>query len=184
MHRYFPIFFACIGLFGCVSASYVPPTSNSVPEKRFVVNLKYDEAYSQLVTVLASSFFAIDNFEKESGLITLSYQASGDISKYIDCGHWDYRDDNIGYSFQGKYETYLVQQFRASLAGRLNIVMKPKGEQTELIINSRYVFGSFVFDGLNEARISTASSATDNPIRICRPTGFVEKSIADAIQSL
>lgn len=149
------LLFATPMLSGCVSAAYAPPTAKYKPQKIFYINKKFDEAYKELVSVLASTFFSIDNFEKDSGLITLSFVAAGDISEYIDCGSWNYENTLLTppIVFEGKYEDFLVQHRGAKLQGRMNIVMKPDGDKTTLIINSRYVFDNFVFDGMSESRI-------------------------------
>lgn len=168
----------------CVSANYALPVADYKPQKVFTINTNYDNAYSKLVTVLASTFFAIDNFEKESGLITLSYTATSGVSKYIDCGRWKYRDDNIRYYFDGKYEDYLVQRHNAKLVGRLNIVMKSEKNKTSLIVNSRYTFDDFTFDGVSESIVRMTNSATKDPTRACKPTGYVEKLIAEKIEAL
>jgi hypothetical protein len=149
------LLFATPMLAACVSAAYAPPTAQYKPQKIFYVNKKFDEAYKELVSVLASTFFAIDNFEKDSGLITLSFVAAGDISEYIDCGSYNYENTSLTppIIFKGKYEDFLVQYRGAKLQGRMNVVMKPDGDKTILIINSRYVFDKFVFDGMSESRI-------------------------------
>ena len=181
------IFSVSIFLASCVTTGYTPPTSKNSAKNTFTINKSYDETYSSLVDVLASTFFAIDNFDKASGLITLSYSASGDVSKYIDCGNWV--NENPLYpnlNFDGKYEDYLVRNFNDSLNGRLNIVVKSISKnQTKLVVNSRYSFGDFTFTGVEDALVRVNNSAIkDNPVRICRPTGYVENLIAEKITNL
>lgn len=176
-------------LIGCAinTASYTPPSDKGGAKNNFTINKGYDETYSALVGVLAGTFFAIDNFDKGSGLITLSYSATGDVSKYIDCGNWESTNslDPQRFTFKGKYESYLVKAWNAKLMGRLNIVVKSVGKnKTQLIVNSRYTFDDFTFTGVDDARISARNSGTDDPTRICRPTGYVERMIADQIINL
>ena len=175
-------------LIGCVNtATYSPPTDRSVAKNNFTINKSYDETYSALVGVLAGTFFAIDNFDKGSGLITLSYSATGDVSKYIDCGNWESTNaiEPQRFNFKGKYEDYLVEAWNAKLVGRLNIVVKSVGKnRTQLVINSRYTFDDFTFTGVDDARISVRNYVTTDATRICRPTGYVERMIADQIINL
>jgi len=176
-----------IFLVGCATASYSPPLSQSPPKNTFTINKNYDDTYSSLVGVLAGTFFAIDNFDKGSGLITLSYSASGDVSKYIDCGRWVYDNPaNPQVNFKGKYVNLLVERFNAKLSGRLNIVVKSMGKnKTTLVVNSRYTFDDFVFTGVESASVTRDNNLTkNNPKRVCRPTGYVEKLIAEQIINL
>jgi hypothetical protein len=175
-----------IFLVGCASASYSPPSSQNLAKNNFIIDKNYDDTYSALVGVLAGTFFAIDNFDKNSGLITLSYSATGSVSKYIECGRWSYSNPmNPVLDFEGKYQDYLVRNFGAELVGRLNIVVKPLGtDKTTLVVNSRYSFFSFTFTGVEESRIRSSNSSTSDPVRVCRPTGYVENLIAEQIRNL
>ena len=185
INRFFVVTLS-VFLVGCATATYSPPITQNSAKNSFTISKNYDDTYSSLVGVLAGTFFAIDNFDKGSGLITLSYSATGDVSKYIDCGRWTYDNPaNPQLNFDGKYEDYLVRNFNAKLSGRLNIVVKSSGKsKTTLVVNSRYTFDDFTFTGVEDARISARNSATQDPTRICRPTGYVEKLIAEQIINL
>jgi hypothetical protein len=66
-------------------STYYPPTPQSYENTEIFENSK-DELWAALVDSASSSFFAINNFEKDSGLMTLDF--SGNAEDYVDCGIW------------------------------------------------------------------------------------------------
>lgn len=79
-------------ILGCVSAKYTPPiVDNSHENYSRTINKSFDDTWKALIQHSASTFFGIENFEKESGLITLSFGASNP-SDFITGGHWKVAD--------------------------------------------------------------------------------------------
>ena len=48
------------------------------------VNKSKEEVWKELIPQIGKNFFVINNLDKESGIINISY--SGDPERYIDCG--------------------------------------------------------------------------------------------------
>ena len=71
---------------GCATSLDYRPPNNILPQKNSVeINKSKDELWKQIVPALGKNFFIINNLDKESGIINISY--SGDPEKYINCGH-------------------------------------------------------------------------------------------------
>src|SRR2546422_6002790 len=73
-------------LAGCASASfnYRPPDSSVRPNYTKDLNRSRDQIWNDAVAALGQRFFVINNLDKASGLINISY--SGDPARYVDCG--------------------------------------------------------------------------------------------------
>ena len=71
---------------GCVGGrlTYTPPSVQAKINNSIVFDEPKDQIWKRAIVNLSSSFFVINNLDKESGLINLSY--SGSPEKCIDCG--------------------------------------------------------------------------------------------------
>jgi hypothetical protein len=138
---------------GCVNhrTTYTQPKKDYVIDNSIVVKQPKEEVWKKLIAGLSGRFFVINNMDKESGFVNLSY--SGDPSKYVDCGELYYFFENARgpreYRFAGSsptasYETMvngmLCRVDRSmSLEGRINIIVQPDGDTTRVSVNVRYV---------------------------------------------
>lgn len=70
---------------GVTTPDYTAPQSKaSIDNTTVTLDQSYDQAWDQLIDFTSSRFFAIDNYEKDSGLMTLSF--SSEPGRFIDCG--------------------------------------------------------------------------------------------------
>jgi len=71
---------------GCASVSfdYRPPTTTIRQNHAKDVSRPKDQVWNDTVAALGQRFFVINNLDKASGLINISY--SGDPARYVDCG--------------------------------------------------------------------------------------------------
>lgn len=176
-------------LAGCTKASYVPPSPVSVPPKaETVVPKPFDQTWTTLVDYVSASFYAIDAFEKDSGLMTLSFSAS-DPSPYIDCGHFSMESQSLvgTQSVDTGYATYL-SAYGASLSGKVNIFIRAVSDSsTSVRVSVRYVLSSnsappWVFDTGGQATVTVPTPAEGtSPYRTCRPTHAIESAILSAV---
>ncbi len=179
----------------CATAQYQPPAaSGSAEDSQREIDLSYDEVWERLVQFTAGTYFGIDNFEKESGLMTLSFGAE-DPGRFVDGGRWK----STAPAFEGNYVDYLARYQNGQLTGRMNIVVTElASNRTRVRVNARYVFSSVVVDPYTSQRITnswsfntgtadTASVANaamgTPPTRTLRPTHAAEREILDAIDS-
>ncbi len=59
---------------GCAGKlEYTPPTASYAVTNSKIVNKTKEEVWSELVPALAKKFFVINNIDKSSGLINISY---------------------------------------------------------------------------------------------------------------
>ena len=75
-----------VSLCGCATATqstYRPPQEVKITNEK-TVNAPFDDVWSRALPKLAQSFFSINNMEKDSGFLNLSY--AGDPGTYVDCG--------------------------------------------------------------------------------------------------
>jgi hypothetical protein len=143
---------ACAGMAGKVE--YVRPlTEPGLSTNVKIIERPREMVWNSTVPVLGKQYFVINNLDKSSGLINLSY--SGDPEQYIDCGRIiSYVKNARGertYDFaaskaQQSYEImntmtglFFIDR-RMNLEGRVNLVFEEIGQTTTRITaNTRYV---------------------------------------------
>lgn len=186
---------------GCVSvkATYKPPVEDNAKSKfSRIVNKPFNQVWDALINYSAGTFFGIDNFEKASGLLTLSFGASN-AKEYVTGGYWktDMRYGVNELHFEGDYVEYLTMYQNGELSGKMNIVVRSIDENsTQVTVNARYVFSSHTTDANNrnysntwnfntgvcdEVTVSNATQGTPPTRKIC-PTYKAENAILKALE--
>lgn len=183
-------------LSSCMTASYTKPTHNNSKEKYSIkIQKNFDAVWKQLIQYSASTFFAIDNYEKDSGLITLSF-GSAKPSDFITGGHWKASSSTI--NFDGDYVDYMSIHNNGKLSGKMNIVVTEISEnESSIKVNARYIFTtptqrsqyavvpgttwSFDTGNCNTSAVSNPSSGTGNTRTIC-PKYKAENAIINAVK--
>jgi len=155
MFRYCLIVAAALPLAGCAASStsnHINPPSLEI-ENEATLNKPFDEVWDGMIANLAKSFFVINNVDKTSRIINVSFSADqpGDL---IDCGTTTRTYKRGAVSENYSYKTtdpasYLIStpngmsaaiQRTTSLEGRANIYVAPKDQKTNISVNARYVF--------------------------------------------
>jgi hypothetical protein len=202
------VIFAVTGCAG--KQDYIRPSTYSTPGANVkVIDKSRDAVWNAAVPELGKRFFVINNLDKASGLINISY--SGDPEKYVDCGRIiSYVKNARGertYNFaaskaQQSYEImmpaglFLVDR-TMSLDGRVNLIFEELApNQTRVTANTKYVVQRQVAirnvannvpqtlkDSItfNTGGSAPLGSSTDNTVD-CIATGALELEILDAIQ--
>jgi hypothetical protein len=160
---------------------YDEPTS--APSRHStLVQRSLADVWSAAIPALGRSFFVVNNIDKSSGFINLSYV--GDPEKYVDCGQIHSRVKNLAgersYDFpasraEQKYELldpgklYLVTR-QMSLDGRINVVFEPaSAETTRVTVTAQYV--------LNK-HSEVALLGGDNPVVTSQTISFTSETSA------
>lgn len=198
MSRIAVILASSVMVAGCQSGQYTPPIAQDY-SNTVVVNKPFDAVWGDLVSYASGSFFGIKNFEKESGLLTLSFGA-GDASRYIDCGNFSVEQG--ANSFNGTYVQWVQQTSDAELNGAMNLLVRPLDRNnTEVVVNARYIFtipSVVIGSGIYAQRIPTMTWSFDSrtqdtravynavpgtsATRTCQPTGVAEQEILTGVQ--
>jgi hypothetical protein len=192
MKRLMPVLFALSLLTGCgaTTPEYTAPQPSAESVTTSVImDESYNEAWDKLINFTSARFFAIDNYEKESGLMTLSF--SSDPARYVDCGTVGTGSDQQGWIewWRGTNSTASV-----SLDGRMNLtVQKVSRAETKVEVNTRYVVtaeSNLVVNQNYEWVFNTGGSDTvpkappagmSGGPRTCTPTHEAEKVIVEGI---
>lgn len=164
-----------LALTGCATiGSWEFDHTNPTSGKYQVENEKYvdsnpEDVWNSLVKELAKTYFVINNIDKESRIINVSFSTQ-DPENYIDCGssivtttipscdpdkgfhtyNYDTAESNsykVGFTLkQGFHQYPSTAKFIRSteLEGRMNIYVAPKGSGTLVTVNCRYIFVSRV----------------------------------------
>lgn len=197
-----------ISLCGCVSSdrNYAPPSSKATVAPNFKeVERSKDEVWNELVAGLGAQFFVINNMDKASGFINVSY--SGDPEKYVDGGELYFQVENLRgpreYRFPGskasvQYETFrngvLMSVFRRlSLNGRMNVIVsEPASGRTRVTVNTRYVLtlnvtGQNVMGQPSMPHNETISFNTGGEAKLAagttfKPTGEFEAAVLSVVK--
>lgn len=195
MKRTIILLFTSIFLISCGTATYIPPKfDNKIENFSRIVNMSFDKTWEALINYSASTFYGIENFEKDSGLLTLSF-GSSNPSEYITGGLWEFIWMNN--KFSGDYVDYIDQYHRAELTGKMNIVVSEVDKShTKIMVSARYVFAATIMSGNQRGTTTWAfdsgkcgtitlanpTKGTGNTRTIC-PTYKAEKEILDAIET-
>jgi hypothetical protein len=139
-------------LTGCASSSvdYQPPASKPVANTK-EVSAPFDQAWDALVRQLSSDFFVINNIDKNSRLINISF-SSQRPSEFVDCGTTKRTFDNARGKRNYSYVTADSANFavtnpqklafdisrKTKLEGRVNIYVAPTASGTSLAVNTKY----------------------------------------------
>lgn len=147
-------FFSLAFLAGCAGKyDYVRPSSYGTTSNSKVVDKPRDAVWAASVPALSKQFFVINNIDKASGLINVSY--SGDPERYVDCGRITSFVQNARgertYDFPGAkahmaYEVmnpgaglFFIER-KMALEGRVNLIFEEVSPtQTRVTANTRYV---------------------------------------------
>jgi len=145
---------------GCAGkVEYLQPTQTYKTINSVTVNKPKADVWKQIIPSLGSSFFVINNLDKESGFINVSY--SGNPEKYVDCGVIDSYVKNARgerrYNFPAssaykEYETMqngqnlLFIKRKMNLEGRINIVVQEVSVNSTLVtVNIKYILTKDIF---------------------------------------
>lgn len=153
-----PMFILCgltITLVGCgASQSYRhdEPTPKEI-NNAVIVGAPFEETWNRMVRNLSAEFFVINNIEKASRIINVSFSTK-DPSEYIDCGQttrtysgpsgqeeiftYTTADDSFYMSANDQGFPWAVTR-TTELEGRANIYVAPAGPNTDIAVNVRYI---------------------------------------------
>ena len=214
----------CAGKTATNSIDYVEPIAINV-DNQVVVSSNYDQTWSDLVAEMSKSFYVINNIDKESRLINISFSINNNISDFIDCGISNRSfvlgdmNENTTYETADKSvfftastvnsappNTTYFKVFRSpSLEGRANVYVAPKGDQTVVSVNTRYIWNVEIsseeymymplynsYNLVRSKRRDTTNSYEPNSFNTnsvgvggattCVATGKFEKEILDIIR--
>lgn len=131
---------------------YIRPTPPQGVANFKVIDRTREAVWNSSVPELGKHFFVINNLDKSSGLINVSY--SGDPERYIDCGRVtssvkDTRGERI-YDFPAAraektyevvyaHDLFIIER-KMSVEGRINLVFEENGpNSTKVTASTRYV---------------------------------------------
>ena len=133
------------------TVNWKEPFSKELPATEATVQAPFDDVWDRLVKNLAQDFFVINNIEKQSRIINVSFSASRP-SEYVDCGFTRRTFENARGKANYNYNTADSAQYTAmegarlfnytrstSLSGRSNVYVEPTGEGTKVSVNTKYV---------------------------------------------
>ena len=111
---------------------YVPPNIDDSNFKNSVItNKSFEETWTSVTDFVNNSFFKIENLEKDSGLLTLSF-GSKEPENFIDCGDFEYTLFFTGEEFKGSYIDYAKRSLIAVLEAKMDVnIQKIDNESTK-----------------------------------------------------
>lgn len=154
------VVFTWIG--GCATAAtntfdYQEHESSTVVNEAMIAR-PFEDVWNGLVRQLAKGYFVVNNIEKESRLINVSF-STPNPEQYIDCGETTRTFTQGKSKLTDTYEVAADSSYKygngvdpsgtmaiigyvyrtTSLEGRINVYVAPKGEQTDVSVNVRYI---------------------------------------------
>lgn len=135
-------------LSACSSLKYTHPDPVSKLENTKTIDRSKEEVWDDLIPKLGKKFYVINNLDKDSGLINVSY--SGNPNTYIDCGKMRISNPN-GSQQGGTYVSVAAENrdyssgltvinVKMQLEGRVNLILQSLEQQKTLVtVNTRYI---------------------------------------------
>jgi len=184
---------ACVG-----KVDVIAPTAHGSQTNEKTIDRSKDQVWADLIPALGREFFVVNNMDKSSGFINISY--NGDASKYLDCGRIISHVENL----RGKrdydvnaaapralYETLRDGDLksydrRTELDGRINInIVEQQRNKTIVSVNAKYVLtvSTIIWDPaghrtIDQYKLNFNTGGYDKGAFIeCRPNGNLERDI-------
>lgn len=203
----FSITCSMIILTGCATSSmdYAPPPDYSVKNQK-IINEPFDSTWKKFLQSISGTFFVINNIEKDSGIINVSFSAAKP-SDYVDCGvvtrtYWgtegspkyvfNYADSQT-YLFTSPEHLKFVASRQGKLDGRVNILFTPENSlSTKMTVNAIYTVSvqeayrrnAFVDNSYAGSFTESTTFTSQNPSNqngiICKSRGILEKRVLDS----
>ena len=143
----------CAGCAAQRSETYSGPQARQV-ESQIVLDQPFEETWDTLVRNLSKDFFVINNIEKASRIINVSF-STDNPEDFVDCGRSarQYTSPLGGQIQHYNYDSAADTQFmtatddgfpwlmvrKTEMDGRANIYVAPADKDTELSVNVRYI---------------------------------------------
>ena len=177
---------------------YVPPNIEDTNFKNSVITKKnFNETWASITDFVNDSFFKIENLDKDSGLLTLSF-GSKETENFIDCGDFEYTLFFTGEEFKGSYIDYAKSGLLAVLEAKMNInIQKIDNKSSKISINTNYTYSTQHALGYYDPKLNQTYSFVSgdyqtidviNPIkgsiptRTCKSTNFAENAIFNLLK--
>lgn len=195
-----------LGIFltGCASSSvdYRAPVPKSMTNTKDV-SAPFDQVWDALVRQLSSDFFVINNIDKNSRLINLSFSTQKP-SDYVDCGvtnrtfenargktNYSYQSaDSSAFSVTNDKSIAFNMARKTKLEGRVNIYVAPIASGTSVAVNTKYVLdvdwsavsfeGAPGGNGRNTFDFSTKQGYSSSDLT-CYAKGTLERKILEMV---
>jgi hypothetical protein len=183
----------------------VPPTAHSV-ENEIVVDAPFAVVWDRLVSRLSKSFFVVNNIDKESHFINVSFSVDSPDA-YVDCGRshrtysrgtdkqeYDYPvAASSSYRYAGSSGIYPSTAYidrKTRLEGRLNIYVAPDSAVTRVSVTGKFILqinvsGHYVVENLlgspiSQGQVPTSESTVDFTTNQPGTVGSGDKAITCA----
>lgn len=140
-------------LAGCAGkVAYTPPESHSYSSNEKTINQPLDQVWARAIPALGKDFFVINNLDKDSGLVNISY--GGDPERYLDCGvvesevtnihgtrHYRFPGASASQSYEIMHNGHLFYlERKMGLDGRANLIFEAiEKNKTKVTANIRFV---------------------------------------------
>lgn len=163
--------------------NYTPPKHpTGTLQNEITIDKSFQEVWSAVIDHATSTFFGVDNFEKDSGLMTLSF-GGRNPDRFIDCG-W-LKTTNLA-NYDGTTVQALEREaLSTNLVGKMNIVVRAETPtRTRLRANARYVYQA---QGKQYKPTWTFESNTSDTQKVgsvmvtCRPTNVAEQDLLKGV---
>lgn len=156
MRFLFSILLMTMLMTGCAAQTTTMVTRpvSEVEENTRVIRGNIDDVWKSAISALSKDFFVLDNIEKDSRIITLSYSGD-DPTEYIDCGMMTVinkggvNSGEVTFPYAQKYATYLIGNDGTGvpkpakrgtfLSGKMNIVIvEESNNKVKISVNTVY----------------------------------------------
>lgn len=197
---------SALSLGACATAqvNYSAPAGVAAADNEIIVSKPFSQVWDRLVAELSKSFFVINNIEKDSRIINVSFSSSKP-TRYVDCGTttvtsshpargeqtWTYAvadDSAVWVGIDGT--NHIMDRARdTNLEGRVNIFLAPEGSGSTLVrVNAKYALSVTVRETgvtapYNNVHSATMSFSTNEPTTdyntTCTSKGVLESELIE-----
>jgi hypothetical protein len=175
--------FSTIALSACTVDVTPPVAQGNSADWQAHLDHPFEKVWAATIDHATQTFFVIDNIEKDSGIITLSF-GSADEAQFIDCGSVKSNKPNIP---NGPVTDAFKVGASTSLEGKMNVRVKPEENGgTAVTVRARYIYqvvgpGYSQTWGFDTNGSAVRPAATGDAIT-CRPTHYAERTVIEGIK--
>lgn len=169
-------------LTACGSVEFSPPERDTgIGQYEVVLDRPFDDVWDQLVAYSSETFFAIDNVQRDSGLLTLAFGVE-DLEQVVDCGTAVWNGETVS-TIDYFLEPVPGYNDETDFIGRMNIlVQEVSSQETRVRVSARYDLTYTSFTGGFRSTWAFSTGEDDTEILVdrsitCQPTYFAERSV-------
>ena len=186
MKRFAAVAVLALWVSGC-AVGFTPPVGSNAPDQyEVIVDRPFNDVWDDLVEYSSRAFFGIDDAERDSGSLTLSFGAESP-GDFVDCGTVVIAGERVTTIEFFEMPVRVGPEDITELRARMNVFVDDLGPDRTLVrVNATYEL-AYDSDALNmRGSWAFSSGGSDTEALIfddvtCQPTYLAERTVLESV---